>query len=229
MVDDQNSSFNSGSKDPYELLGVSPGTNFDDIKLAREKKISQAGDDLIQKAKIEAAYDTLLMNSLKARQLGKVSNEAINASEKEKFTNSEIGGVASSLLTRLKGANPNLSEINSQGFLSSFSISGGQGVILRCSIGFLALVLLLISPDNTIELILSLSTIGLFISQVKRGRNLISSLGWSVVLLSVGLILGGFLSSQTGLSHENLYSLSEQKLESLPALFLIFLGTIILD
>ena len=74
---------NSNSQDPYSLLGLKPGASFDEIQKAKERKLIEAEDDQIFKAKIEAAYDSLLMISLKSRQLGNASNEAINASKKE--------------------------------------------------------------------------------------------------------------------------------------------------
>jgi len=78
-----NSQSNSNSQDPYLILGIKEGATFDAIQEARDKKLIDAGVDQITKAKIEAAYDSLLMLSLKSRQLGNASNEAINASKKE--------------------------------------------------------------------------------------------------------------------------------------------------
>ena len=57
-------------KDPYSLLGVDQNASFEDIQKARDKKLIEAGDDVLLKAKIESSYDSLLMDSLKARQLG---------------------------------------------------------------------------------------------------------------------------------------------------------------
>ena len=47
------------------------------------------------------------------------------------------------------------------------------------------------------ELLLALSTIGVFISQVKRGRRPLGSLGWTLLLiagLSLGALLGAVLA-----------------------------------
>ena len=85
------------------------------------------------------------------------------------------------------------------------------------------------SSINTPYLSNSLSTIGLFFSQVRRGQKILPALGWSVVLLSIGLFIGGLISSGSGLSYENILDLSTQKIESLPALLLIFLGIIFLE
>tara|TARA_Y100001968_G_scaffold333383_1_gene395876 strand:+ start:9132 stop:9821 length:690 start_codon:yes stop_codon:yes gene_type:complete len=229
MDEENGSTSNSGSQDPYILLGLDPGASYDEIKSAKEYKIIEAGDDLIRKAKIESAYDSLLMVSLKERQKGNISNEAINASEREKLTNQSIGGFGTSLLTRLKGENNKESNNSSKSIFPIFSLPTGQGLTIRISIGILAFVLLLISPDQSNDLILSVTTISLFVSQIKRGRKPLPSLGWSVVLLSFGLIIGGLITVETGLNSADLYYLSAQKVEALPALFLLFLGILFLE
>ena len=75
---DSNSSKNNNEKSPYEILGVKEGAAFEDIQEARDIKVKEAGEDLILKAKIESSFDQLLMGSLKARQSGNVSYEAVS-------------------------------------------------------------------------------------------------------------------------------------------------------
>ena len=67
----------------FSKLGLEPGATYEQIKEARDRKTLEAGDDLILKAQIESSYDSLLMSSLKERQLGKLSTEAYSASQKE--------------------------------------------------------------------------------------------------------------------------------------------------
>ena len=103
---DSNSSKNNNEKSPYEILGVKEGAAFEDIQKARDIKVKEAGEDLILKAKIESSFDQLLMGSLKARQSGNVSYEAVSASKKEKqinqFTNNNFP-----LLSKIKNLNNN--------------------------------------------------------------------------------------------------------------------------
>ena len=100
-----NSQPNSNSQDPNLILGLNEGAGFDAMQEAREIKLNQAGDDQITKAKIEAAYDSLLMVSLKSRHLGNASNEAINASKKEDEAK-KVGEIGpGSLLTWVKNLN----------------------------------------------------------------------------------------------------------------------------
>jgi len=224
-----NSQSNSNSQDPYLILGLNEGATFDAIQEARDKKLIQAGDDQIRKAKIEAAYDSLLMVSLKSRQLGNVSNEAINASKKENEAKKVGEAGPGSLITRLKNLNLPKYEPSTSNFLPSLELPSGQELNIRISLGILAFLLVLIAPSESVELILSLSTICLFISQNRRGRPFFSSILCCIVLLIVGLLSGSLLLGGAQTFIDNAGSLSSDKLEAIPAVFLIWLGVIFLD
>ena len=130
-----NSQSNSNSQDPYSILGINEGTSFDAIQEARDKKLKEVGDDQINKAKIEAAYDSLLMVSLKSRQLGNASNEAITASKKENEAK-KVGDIGpGSLLTRLKNFNLPKYEASTSNFLPSLELPSGQELNIRISLG----------------------------------------------------------------------------------------------
>ena len=224
-----NSQPNSNSQDPYLILGVNEGASFDAIQEARDKKLIEAGDEQITKAKIEAAYDSLLMVSLKSRQLGNASNEAINASKKENESK-KVGDMgAGSLMTRLKNLNLPKNEASSSNFLPSLELPSGQELNIRVSFGILAFLLVLIVPSESVELILSFSTIGLFISQSRRGRPFFSSILWCILLLSIGLLSGALLLGGAQSFIDNAGSLSSDKFEAIPAVFLLWLGVIFLD
>ena len=224
-----NSQPNSNSQDPYLILGVNEGASFDAIQEARDKKLIEAGDEQITKAKIEAAYDSLLMVSLKSRQLGNASNEAINASKKENESK-KVGDMgAGSLLTRLKNLNLPKNEASASNLLPSLELPSGQELNIRVSFGILAFLLVLIVPSESVELILSFSTIGLFISQSRRGRPFFPSILWCILLLSIGLLSGALLLGGAQSFIDNSGSLSSDKLEAIPAVFLLWLGVIFLD
>ena len=226
-----NSQPNSNSKDPYLILGLNEGASFDAIQEARDKKLTEAGEDQITRARIEAAYDSLLMVSLKSRQLGNVSNEAINASKKEDESKKvgEIIGPGGVLLTRLKNFKlPSNQSFNSD-FFPSLELPSGQELTIRISLGFLAFLLVLIVPSGSVELILSLSTIGLFVSQTRRGRPFLLSIVWCILLLSIGLLSGALLLGGAQSFIDNTASLSTDKWEAIPAIFLLWLGILFLD
>jgi len=232
MASGIDSSPDSGEQDPYSILGLPPGAAFDAVQEAKAKRLDEVGDDPLARARIEASYDALLMVSLRDRQLGKVSTAAVSASKKEDQKN-EVAGFAKglapgSLLTRLKGAKPTGPSGSSTSLWPELSLPEGQGLAIRSALGLLALVLLLVSPAGSEELILSVSTIGLFISQIRRGRRPLPSLGWSVVLLSLGLILGGLLIKGFGSQAGMHVPITSGQLESLPAVLLLWLGALLL-
>jgi len=171
----------------------------------------------------------LLMVSLKSRQLGNVSNEAINASKKENEAKRIGEAGPGSLLTRLKNLNLPKYEPSTSNFLPSLDLPSGQELNIRISLAILAFILVLIVPPESVELILSISTIGLFISQARRGRPFLSSILWCILLLGVGLLSGALFLGGAQSFIDQSSSLSSEKLEAIPAVFLIWLGVLFLD
>ena len=102
----------------------------------------------------------------------------------------------------------------------------GQGLVVRTVAGGLAVLLLLVA-SGTAELVLSLSTIGLFLSQVRRGRRSLPSLGWTLLLLAVGLGLGVLILSLVGAASVGL-PLAVDQLQALPAVLLMLAGALLL-
>ncbi len=71
---------------PYERLGIPPDASFDAVQAAKQARLSELLDDPLAQARIEAAYDAILMERLKDRQQGKVSTAARSASQREQAT-----------------------------------------------------------------------------------------------------------------------------------------------
>ncbi len=222
---DSNSSKNNKEKSPYEILGVKEGVAFEDIQKARDIKIKEAGEDLILKAKIESSFDQLLMGSLKARQSGNVSYEAVSASKKEKQINQLTNNFP--LLSKIKNLNNN-SKSSSQYSLPKITTPSFDNLSIKISVGLLFLILLFISPDSNNRLLLSISTLILTYTQIKSGKRFIGSLGWSVTFLSIGLIFGGLLENNSFIQEVSDNSLSIQKIQSIPAMVILWLGVIFL-
>ena len=231
MTSGNHSSPNKNPKDPFEILGIQPGASFDLIKKARDKRLAEVGDNPQERSKIESSYDALLMNSLKERQSGKISNAAASASQKEngKVELGSAKNISGSILTRLKSIKSDNSSRSGNTLIPEISFPQGQELTIKIAFFILSVVLLFVSPESSIELILALSTIGLFISQIKRGRKPIPSLGWSVVLLSIGLICGGLLINETSSQGTFMSTITPEQLEALPAVILIWTGAILLD
>ncbi len=219
---DSNKSKNNPDKTPYEILGIDEGADFEDIQKARDFKVKEAGEDLLLKAKIESSFDQLLMGSLKARQSGNVSFEAQNASKKEKLINNDFP-----LLSKIKNLNNNGNKSNEYS-LPKITPPSFDNLSIKLSVGLLFLIILLISPDSYNRLLLSISTLILTYIQIKSGKKFISSLGWSVTFLSIGLIFGGLFETNSFIQEISNNSLSIQKIQSLPAMIILWIGVIFL-
>ncbi len=223
---DSNKSKNNPDKSPYEILGVDEGADFEDIQKARDLKVKEAGEDLLLKAKVESSFDQLLMGSLKARQSGNVSFEAQNASKKEKQINKLINNDFP-LLSKIKNLNNNGNKSNEYS-LPKITPPSFDNLSIKLSVGLLFLIILLISPDSYNRLLLSISTLILTYIQIKSGKKFISSLGWSVTFLSIGLIFGGLFETNSFIQEISNNSLSIQKIQSLPAMIILWIGVIFL-
>ena len=223
---DSNKSKNNPDKTPYEILGVEEGADFEDIQKARDLKVKEAGEDLLLKAKVESSFDQLLMGSLKARQSGNVSFEAQNASKKEKQINKLINNDFP-LLSKIKNLNNNGNNTNEYS-LPKITPPSFDNLSIKLSVGLLFLIILLISPDSYNRLLLSISTLILTYIQIKSGKRFISSLGWSVTFLSIGLIFGGLFETNSFIQEISNNSLSIQKIQSLPAMIILWIGVIFL-
>ena len=222
---DSNKSENKPDKTPYEILGVKEGADFEDIQKARDIKVKEAGEDLLLKARIESSFDQLLMGSLKARQSGSVSFEAQNASKKEKQFNKLINNDFP-LLSKIKKLNN--SNKSNEYSLPKITPPSFDNLSIKLSVGLLFLIILLISPDSYNRLLLSISTLILTYIQIKSGKKFISSLGWSVTFLSIGLIFGGLFETNSFIQEISNNSLSIQKIQSLPAMIILWIGVIFL-
>ena len=224
---DINQNSNKPEKTPFEVLGVNQGASFEDIQRARDEKVKEAGDDLIAKAKIESSYDQLLMGSLKARQSGSISFEAQDASLKE-IQNTKTINSQFPLLSKIKNLSK-LSGNNSQNFsLPNLSSETYDQLPTRISLALIVFILLFITPDSYNRLLLSISTLILTFTQIRSGKRFIGALGWSVVFLSIGLIFGGLIETNSFIQEVSTNSFSVQKIQSLPALIILWLGIIFL-
>ena len=222
-----NQNNNKPEKTPFEVLGVNQGASFEDIQRARDKKVKEAGDDLIAKAKIESSYDQLLMGSLKARQSGSISFEAQNASLKE---NQNIKTINSQfpLLSKIKNIAKNSTNNSQKLNLSNISKGSYDQLSSKLAIGLLFIILLFVSPDSYNRLLLSISTLILIYSQLRSGKKFFGSLGWSIAFLSLGLIFGGLIETNSLIQEVSNSSISVEKIQSLPAILILWLGIIFL-
>jgi len=208
---------------PYERLGVAPDAGFDAVQAAKTDRLSDAGDDPIARARIEAAYDAVLMERLKERQQGRVSTAARSASAREQATPPPKPVSLPSLpqvpLPKLQA--PTLS-------LPSLGLAKGFGLWFPLvSIGGLGLLALL-TPAAPHELLLSLAVLACVVTLQRRGGRLLAAAGWSMGLLVLGLVSGAVLLSATGGPLPLGLPLSPAGIESLPAFLLLLAGALLI-
>lgn len=215
-------------QDPYQQLQIRPDASFDEVQRARDRVLETCGEDAVARAKVEAAYDAVLMDRLRDRQSGRLSAEAATASRIEREQGegaaSQTSNGPAALLTRFRNFSLPAPSLKGSAVVPDLTLVQGQGLVVRLSLGALALLLLLFAPQ-TIELLLALGTIGLFMSQIRRGRRPLGSLGWSVLLLILGLVVGALLSVAVAGSG---LPFTVEQWQSLPALLLLLAGTLLL-
>lgn len=205
---------------PYDRLGVAPDAGFDAVQAAKVSRLSEVGDDPIARARIEAAYDAVLMERLKERQQGKVSTAARSASAREQATPPPkpvaLPNLPQVSLPRLRAPSfswPQLGLAEGLGLWVPLGVIGG--------LALLALVL----PAAPLELLLSLTVLACVVSLQRRGGKLLASTGWSLGLLLLGLVSGGLLAAAL----PGPLPLNADQIESLPAFVLLLLGALLIS
>ena len=215
----------SDSQDPYSLLGIRPDAGFEEVQGARDRVVAACGDDAIAKARVEAAYDAVLMARLRDRQSGRVSSEAVTASRIERQQGSTESLQSSTgpaaLLTRLRSFSLPTPSLSGSGVMPDFQLVEGQGFTVRCLAGAAALLLLLVAP-LTVEASRAFDHRCVF-SQVN-----VAVATWFIgmdVVVIAGLSLGALLS--TVMAPMSL-PLSVEQWQALPALVVLLVGALFL-
>ena len=195
------------------------------MQAARSRCLAETDNDPQAKARVEAAYDAVLMARLRERQQGQVSAAAATASQKEESSASaspSLPGVSVLQRLRLPQVTPSMA-----GMAPSWSLVEGQGLVVRLFAGVAALLLLLFSPGAG-QLVLALGLIGCFLSQVRRGRRPLPSLGWSLLVLGLGLVVGSVLTVSLSSTAFSQLNLSLEQVQAIPAALLLWLAALLL-
>jgi hypothetical protein len=219
-----------GSLNPYERLGISPDASFDDVQAAKQARLAEVGEDPMSRARIEAAYDAVLMDRLKERQQGKVSTAALNASQREAAKPEAKSTASKPVLPALPSlpALPRPALNLTAPALPRFVLAEGRERWLPVAGGAVLLVILLFAPAANAELLLAFATVLTVVNLQRRLGRLLPAVGWSVLLLSLGLLLGGLLVSAIDPSLPLGLPLAPPQVQSLPALLLLLLGALLI-
>jgi len=216
----------SASGTPYERLGVEPDATFELIQARRDFLLAEVVDDTMARSRIDAAYDAILMDRLKERQQGRVSTAARSASQREQVTPPPSRPVLSALprlpqiqaprLGRPSFALPNLALAHGRDFWLPLGVSGGL------------LILLFAVPAAPAELLLALATLVTVLCLQRRNGRFLQAVGWSFALLTVGLVLGGLLLAAINPALPLGLPIGSIQVQSLPALLLLLLGSMLI-
>ena len=220
----------SGSEDPYTRLGLSQDATFEQVQAAKARCIAEVEGDDQARARVEAAYDAVLMARLRGRQQGQVSPAAATASQREEgvgsasLTGPSFPGtsVLQKLRTNLPDPSQSLASLTPQ-----WSLVEGQGRLVRVIAGIVGLGLLLVSVAS-VQLVLALACIGVFLSQVRRGRRPLASLGWTLLALLVGLVVGSLFTTALSPTALQQLSITPAQIQALPAAVLLWLAALFL-
>ena len=220
----------SGSDDPYTRLGISQDATFEQVQAAKARCIAEVDGDDQARARVEAAYDAVLMARLRGRQQGQVSPAAATASQREErvgsapLTGPSFPGtsVLQKIRTNLPDPSQSLASLTPQ-----WSLVEGQGRIVRIIAGVVGLALLVVSVAS-VQLVLALACIGVFLSQVRRGRRPLASLGWTLLTLLVGLVVGSLFTTALSPTALQQLSITPAQIQALPAAVLLWLAALLL-
>jgi hypothetical protein len=227
MNQDADPSASGAQPSAYERLGIDPSASFDVVQTAKHQRLEEVGDDPQARARIEAAYDAVLMDRLKERQQGKVSSAALNASQRE---------AARPALASVPPQRPSLPALPALPSLPrpnlvapTLALAEGRDRWLALGGGGLLIALSLLAPA-TGELLLALGTVLTAVVLQRRHGRFLAAVGWSVALLSLGLLIGGLLVHAIDPSQALPLGLPwlPQQVQSLPALLLLMLGALLI-
>ena len=205
---------------PYERLGIAVDASFEAVQAAKQERLAEVGENPQARARIEAAYDAVLMERLKERQQGKVSSAALNASQREAVRPAAAPSPPRPSLPPL----PKIADLPRP----TVALAQGRERWLPLAVAAGLLALLLLAPARTAELVLAFATLLTTFALQRRGSRLLVAAGWSVLLLSLGLLLGGLLLSVIDPSLPLGLPLAPQQVQALPALVVLLLGALLI-
>ncbi|NJP11560.1 MAG: molecular chaperone DnaJ [Leptolyngbyaceae cyanobacterium RU_5_1] len=167
-------------QNPYEQLGVTENSSFDEIQAARNRLFAEFKGDSKQLEKLEAAYDAVLMERLRMRQEGK-----IKVPDRIRFPEKLAEPAPSSTPTLV-----NRSPAWLQRFIDTPSRSD---ILLPGGIMAALIVLIIVTPPTSVQIALPLAVAStlyfLYRKEQKLGRTVLLSFAG----LIAGILVGGLL------------------------------------
>ncbi|MFN9646102.1 MAG: CPP1-like family protein [Cyanobacteriota bacterium] len=219
----------AASPDPYGLLGIAHESSFDDVQAARQAALEAVGEDPMARARVEAAYDAILMDRLKERQQGRVSSAARSASQKETQPTSarpplaQLPQLPSLPLPRLGGGGRSGSPL-------ALSLASGRErwfpLIAHGSLVLLVLVLPGPTPGALPDSFLALGALATLVNLVRRNGRFFRAVGWTLLLLTLGMGLASLVLSALVLPAGSGVLIQPSQLLSVLALLVLLIGAL---
>ena len=213
---------NPNSSDPYEQLGIAADATFEQVQAAKQNCLNQIkADDALGRARVETAYDSVLMQRLKERQLGQLTGAAATASKREAASNAAPAAPALPRLAVLQ----NLPRPKLQWQQPSIKLAEEKQLWWPLAGHGLLLLLLLVVGNQlgTPELLLALASL-LTIGALQRRRSrLFAAVGLTIAAIAIGLLIGSLISAGSSLP------IGEAQFAAVPALLLLAATAVLFD
>ncbi len=171
-------------QNPYDQLGVTEDSSFDEIQTARNRLCAEFKQDAEQVKKIEAAYDAVLMDRLRMRQEGKIKvPEGIRFPER-------IAEPPPSPVQTVANRSP-------QWLQRAIDTPSRADILLPAGI-FAGLIALVIFVPTAVQLAMLLGVGSTFYFIYRKEQKLGRAVLFGFAGLIVGLLIGGGLFSLLG-------------------------------
>jgi hypothetical protein len=211
--------------DPYGLLGIAHESSFEDVQVARQAAMEAVGEDPMARARVEAAYDAILMDRLKERQQGRVSSAARSASQKETQPTparpplAQLPQLPSLPLPRLGGGSKGRPPL-------TLSLATGRERWFPLMAHGTLVVLVLVLPGAAPDSLIALGALATVVNLVRRNGRFFPAVGWTLLLLTLGMGLALLLVSALVLPAGSGVLLQPPQLEGALALLALLAGAL---
>lgn len=162
-------------QNPYQTLGVTKESSFEEIQTARNRLSQAQGEDRQAVDRIEAAYDAIIMDRLKLRQEGK-----IKVPDGIRFPKPVVAPTPT----------PPTTTSSSFGWLQDYLDTPGQGDVVWPAVVFGVGVVLTFLAQSTEDQILPLVLTFALVANVYFLTRKEKRFGRSLLISFLGLVLG---------------------------------------
>ncbi|PLS68118.1 MAG: molecular chaperone DnaJ [Cyanobacteria bacterium M5B4] len=162
---------------PYDHLGIAEDAPFEEVTAVRDRLLKEAAGDPIELERIEAAYDAILRDRLRARIEGKIT-----VPDRIRFAEKSLSDVV--------GQTNRSESIPSPSWLSNIYAPPDRNSALTSLLVFGGLGILGLLSPKSISLALAVGLIAFFYLQYRKENKFGRSLLWIAGAMFLGTILG---------------------------------------